>query len=188
MARMRAVRTAAGDDGWQRTVLPHTQRSADHFERHHGGSGSLPIEPSQFLTKPVYHGETQHALQVMDSTDGWSEWSIHKQTGPDATDPDHWERLGCPTQVNPFCHCLGEDGEEADLDYPVGVEDGLAGYADGADGDWKGTGRAKREAEEAWRRYVEHQTALRDEALGAWDDDRRNPPSYDDYDYGGFGS
>ena len=151
MARFRHLHAA---DGWQRAVLPHTQRSADHFYYAHGHPATLPIEPEQFRTKLVNHGETRYGLQVMDSTDGWSEWSLHKQVGPDMNDPDHWERIGVPPEVHQFCHCIGEEDDEADLSYPAGVEDGLAGYVSGQPGDWKGTRGAKAAAEEAFQKHV----------------------------------
>lgn len=149
MARMRREATD-GDDGWVNgMVLPHTQRDVNHFERLHGGSGSLPLHPSQFNTKIVHHGESRYGLQALDSTDGWSEWSLHRQTGPDSGDPDHWERMGTPDGrlLRQFCDCVGDTDEQHDLLLPLGGESGMAGY----------TGRvgvAKREAEEAFRDKV----------------------------------
>lgn len=152
-AEKRQPRGEPGDD-WRKAVLPHTERSMDHFDRRHGGGGSLPVEPGQFRTKFVNHGETRYALQAMDSTDGWSEWSLHRQVGPDINDPDHWERIGMPPGVHQFCHCAGDGGDEVDLSYPAGVEDDLAGYTDGSHGDRTGMGAARAEAERAFERYI----------------------------------
>lgn len=151
---MARFRRRAADDGWQRAILPHTDRSAYHFEARHGGSGSLPIQAGQFRTKLVNHGETRYALQAMDATDGWSEWSLHRQVGPDMDNPDHWERMGVPNEVHQFCHCIGDGDDEADLSFPAGGEDGFAGYVSGNVDDMEGLEGAKAAAEEAFQREV----------------------------------
>jgi hypothetical protein len=155
MAKMR--RGGAGDDGWQNTALPHTLRSMEHFNRYHWGGGSLPVEPGQVHTKLVNHGETRYGLEVLDSTDGWLEWSLHRQHGPDIDDPDHWERMGVPAEVHPYCSCIGngtmDDGEH-DLNFPLGGEDGFAGYTNGGPDVNEGIERAKADAEEAFQNQV----------------------------------
>jgi hypothetical protein len=154
MARFRHL-AAADEGGWARgMVLPHTRRSLDHFDRHHGGGGSLDINnPKLFRTKIINHGETRYAVEVHDTTDGWSEWALHEQVGPDIDDPDHWQRMGVPQQVHPFCNCLGES-DEHDLNFPPGVDDGYAGYADGSQDDRSGVKAGKAAAEEAFQNEI----------------------------------
>lgn len=152
---MAKMRQAKPDDGWRRSALPHTARSIEHFERHHGGGGSLNLSSDDLHTKLVNHGETRYALQAMDSTDGWSEWSLHRQVGPDIDDPDHWERIGAPKEAQPFCDCIGDGSTgQHDLNFPLGVDDGLAGHAIGSPGDPAGLKAAKAEAERAFKEYT----------------------------------
>lgn len=144
-------REAAADDGWQHMALPHTVRSIKHFNRNHGDDyPGAKMKKSRAYTKLVNHGEQRYALEVMDSPDGQLEWSLHRQVGPDISNPDHWERLGVPRDVHPFCNCIGEGGDEADLGFPAGGEDGYAGMTDGGADVEEGIELAKADAEQAF--------------------------------------
>lgn len=146
---------AGADDGWRNVALPHTRRSIKHFNRHHGGPNSLPVEEPQFHTRLVNHGETRYGLEVMNSADGWLEWSIHRQDGPDINDPDHWERMETPKGVHPFCGCIGETDEEHDLNFPLGEEEGFAGLTNGGADDEEGIQLAKADVERAFKDYTD---------------------------------
>lgn len=155
VARFRHIHATPDTGGWQNVALPHTLRSIEHFNRNHGGGGSLPVEPEQVHTRIVNHGETRYGLEVHDSSDGWLEWSLHRQTGPDINDPDHWERMGVPKGAHPYCSCIGDGDEEHDLNFPLGGEDGFAGNTDGGPDADEGVQWAKADVERAFQNYTD---------------------------------
>ena len=181
MARFRHL--TAAESGWiAGAPLPHTARDIDHFWDAHGGGGSLPIRGGLVHTRLVNHGEGQYALQAMDSTDGWSEWSIHRQTGPDPTDPDHWESLATGRN-HQFCDCDHDDPVGYEYD-PGGYGTGMAGGGNASPGDPNGLQAAKRNAERAWDAHVADQIAQRDRNLGIGTEqaDRRGLDPDEGYD------
>lgn len=146
---------AGADDGWRNSCLPHTAVHMADFQAHHGGNGTLDTNPDQSHTKLVNHGETRYGLQVHDTKDGWAEWSIHRQIGPDIDDPGHWERIGAPPESNPFCNCLDATHTDDDQDdVPLGKAAGVAGIASSSPGDPSGVLAAKAEVERAFQDYT----------------------------------
>lgn len=139
MAKMR--RAAAGPPkvewrhGW---TLPGRAAEIKHFNAEHGQGD--PIDPSEYSTGILHHGEQRYAIEVSPSSDYdfWS-WAIHKQVGPNENNPDHWKHMG---GIPLGCFCGWGDN-----DYPEKLDERFFGaeYPEEDDEDEEGgypTGRA----------------------------------------------
>lgn len=63
------------------------------------------------------HGETRYGLDVGDEgfdLAGWLwHWRLHRQTGPDINNPEHWERIDVPREDMPGGEPITYDPESA---------------------------------------------------------------------------
>lgn len=119
MAKMR--KSAAGGPpkvdwrhGW---VLPHRAAEIEHFNSEHD-VGDNPITAAEYSTGIVHHGEQRYAIEVSASSDGdlWN-WSIHKQVGPNANNPEHWKHMGGIPTMGCFCGWGDNDWPEGGTDH-----------------------------------------------------------------------
>lgn len=144
-------RTATWQHGF---APPHVRDYIDWCNERNREWPELQLRHEDVSTKLVDHGESRYALVVEpDDADGLGDraafpfrWGIHRQVGPDADDPDHWERV---------------DPEYLDQQYG-GL---LAGDKD----------EGMEAAEEAWEDITRRQKAQRDRNLDRGLDDHREP-------------
>ena len=143
---------------WEQGPMPNTAASISHEASH-------PVpwqthDPDWYSRAIAHHGETRYGLEVRPDSDatGWF-WHMHRQTGPDIDNPEHWEDMGTGRLRCSLCH--PDDPPARDLVDPryygflhePGDDEGVTAA---------GERMAQEAAEEAFGRYVAEQNARRD--------------------------
>jgi hypothetical protein len=143
---------------WEQGPMPNTAVTLGH----EGSHPAVPWErhdPDWYSRALTHHGETRYGLEVRPDSDaaGWF-WHMHRQTGPDIENPEHWENMGTGRLRCSLCH--PDDPPARDL-----VDPRYYGFLHetGEEGiTVEGEQMAQEAAEKAFGRYVTEQNAQRD--------------------------
>ena len=164
-------RRASASLDWEQGPMPNTAAHLKHESSH----PSVPWQrhdPDWYSRAITHHSETRYGLEVRPDSDGvgWF-WHMHRQVGPDITNPAHWEDMGTGRLRCILCH--PDDPPAKEL-----VDQRYYGFLHepGEDGITVGGERMAQEAaEKAFERYVAAQNAQRDLNLSG-----RGSPGDDD--------